>query len=78
MKRKEVKELFDYSKLLGRLKEKSLTQEKFAELMGMSGTTLSKKLNGKSEWTQAEMNKACEILEINPEEIPVYCFKVKV
>ena len=70
--------MFDYSKLLGRLKEKGLTQDKFAELLGMSGTTLSKKLNGKSEWTQAEINKACEILEINPEEIPVYFFKVKV
>ena len=70
--------MFDYSKLLGRLKEKGLTQDKFAELLGMSGTTLSKKLNGKSEWTQAEINKACEILEINPEEIPVYFFKAKV
>lgn len=75
---KEVKELFDYSKLLGRLKEKGLTQEQFADLLGMSGTTLSKKLNGKSEWTQAEINKACEILEIDPVEIPIYFFKPKV
>lgn len=70
--------MFDYSKLLGRLKEKVDTQDKFAELLGMSTTTLSKKLNGKSEWTQAEINKACEILEIDPVDIPVYFFTPKV
>lgn len=70
--------MFDYSKLLGRLKEKGLTQEQFAELLEISGTTLSKKLNGKSEWTQAEINKACEILEIDPADIPLYFFKLKV
>lgn len=78
MKRKEVKELFDYSELLGRIKTKCDTQERFAALMGMSTTTLSKKLNGKSEFTQAEINKACEILEIDPVEIPKYFFTPKV
>lgn len=70
--------MFDYSKLLGRIKEKVDTQDKFAELLGMSTTTLSKKLNGKSEWTQAEINKACEILEIDSVDIPVYFFTPKV
>ena len=70
--------MFDYSKLLGKIKEKCGTQERFAILMNMSSVTLSKKLNGKSEWTQEEINKACDILEIDPIEIPVYFFTVKV
>ena len=70
--------MFDYSKLLGRMKEKGITQEKLAEMIGVSGVTISKKLNGKSEWTQVEINKVCEILEIDPADIPVYFFTPKV
>lgn len=70
--------MFDYSKLLGRMKEKGITQEKLAEMIGVSGVTMSKKLNGKSEWTQVEINKVCEILEIDPADIPVYFFTPKV
>ena len=70
--------MFDYSKLLGRMREKGITQEKLAEMIGISGVTMSKKLNGKSEWTQVEINKVCEILEIDPADIPVYFFTPKV
>ena len=60
------------------MKEKGITQEKLAEMIGVSGVTMSKKLNGKSEWTQVEINKVCEILELDPADIPVYFFTPKV
>ena len=39
---------FDYSKLLGRIKEYGFTQESLALAIGMSVSTLSFKLNSKA------------------------------
>ena len=72
----EVK--FDYSKLKGRIREIFDTQSAFAEAMGMSTTSLSAKLNNKIEFSQKEINKACDLLKIKKEEIPVYFFTPKV
>lgn len=63
-----------YSKLRGRIREVFGTQEKFAEAMGMNTATVSAKLNGKSEWTRAEMEKACVVLKIHVEEMHIYFF----
>ena len=46
---------FDYSKLRGKIKEVFGTQDKFAKALGISGATLSLKLNNISEFTQQEM-----------------------
>lgn len=67
---------FNYSKLLGRIKEKVGTQSTFAELMGLSEKTLSMKLNNKNSWKQPEILKACELLDISSEEVFVYFFSV--
>lgn len=69
---------FDYSKLLGQIKEFGLTQEEFALAIGISATTLSLKLNGKAFFTQKEMDKACAVLEIDKSEVGAYFFKQKV
>lgn len=53
-----------YPKLRGKIREKYGTQEAFATAMGMANTTASAKLNGKTEWTRAEIVKACELLGI--------------
>lgn len=71
-----VKE-FDYQELKGRIKGKFELQSDFAVAMGMSPVSLSKKLNNIVPFTQREMNKACEILEIDKEFIPVIFFKEK-
>jgi len=70
--------MFDYSKLRGRIREKFNTQEAFAKAMGFSSTTLSDKLNNKVQWTQKEIDRAVELLEISKEEIPIYFFTEKV
>lgn len=65
---------FDYSKLLGKIKEVCKTQEKFAKEMGISRTTLSIKLNNKQDFDASEINRACNILGIRNTDIPFYFF----
>lgn len=69
---------FEYSKLRGKIREVFNTQEAFAEAMEMSTTSISAKLNNKVEWSQKEIDKAAESLNIPKAEIPVYFFTPKV
>ncbi len=68
----------DYSKLKGKIKEVFGTQSAFAKAMGLSGVSLSSKLNNITHFTQVEINRACELLSIPVEFIPVYFFTEKV
>lgn len=70
--------LFDYSKLEGKIKEVFDIQENFAAAMGLSVVSISNKLNNKSQWTQTEIQKAVELLGIDPLEISAYFFAEKV
>lgn len=72
------KEMFDYSKLKGKIKEVFGTQSSFAKAMGLSSVSLSSKLNNATNFTQIEINRACELLSIPVEFIPVYFFTEKV
>lgn len=69
---------FDYSKLLGRIKEYGFTQERLASEIGVVVSTLSFKLNNKAFFTQKEIRKICELLEIETAEIGAYFFTLKV
>lgn len=69
--------LLDYSELRGRIRARFKTQATFAKALGISNCTLSQKLNGASEWTAAEIRKACQLLDIPPDQIPRYFFCVK-
>lgn len=70
--------MFDYSKLRGRIREKMKSEAAFAEAMGLSSVSISAKLNSKVPWTDIEMMKACDILDIALEFIPLYFFTEKV
>lgn len=61
-------------KLRGRICEKYSTLGAFAAAMGMKNSTLSAKLNGKSEWKRSEIECACRLLDIRAEDIPAYFF----
>lgn len=63
-----------YDKLRGRIIEKFGSQKAFAAAMGMNVSTLSFKLNGKSEWTREEIEKACGLLDIALEKVHSYFF----
>lgn len=69
---------FDFSKLLGRIKEYGYTQERLAEEISMTKTTMSLKLNNKAYFTQPEIEKIRRILNIDAEEVGVYFFALKV
>jgi transcriptional regulator with XRE-family HTH domain len=70
--------VFDYSKLRGKIKEVYKTQAAFAEAMPMSSVSLSDKLNNKVQFSQKEIDRACDLLQISKEEIPIYFFTPKV
>ena len=69
---------FDYSKLRGRIREKFGTQDNFAKALEIGRVSLSQRLNNHLEFTQEEINNACELLEINKNDIAKYFFTTKV
>jgi len=69
---------FDYSKLLGRIKECGYTQEELAEEIGITKTTMSLKLNNKACFTQPEIEKIRKVLRIARDEVGLYFFTLKV
>lgn len=63
-----------YNKLRGRIVEKFGSQGAFAEKLGISRQWVSMKLNNKSEFSQSEILKWCDVLEISEREIVDYFF----
>ena len=74
--KKQVK--FDYSKLLGKIKEKGFTQEEFVKCIGIAPSTFSLRLSSDGYFRQPEMVKICDVLGIAYKDIPVYFFTRKV
>lgn len=70
--------MYSYGKLLGRLKEKGMTQEFLAKLIGKTETTVSLKINGRAFFTQNEIDTICLALDIPDVEIKDYFFTKKV
>ncbi|MCI8388953.1 MAG: DUF739 family protein [Clostridiales bacterium] len=66
--------MYNYSNLLGKMRSSGMTQEAIANAVGKNVATINQKLNGKSYFTQTEIDKICECLSINPNEIPKYFF----
>lgn len=56
--------MYDYSKLRGKITENNLTLGEFAELIGISGTSLNERLFNRVQFKQDEMKKAKEILSL--------------
>ena len=56
--------MYNYSKLLGLMREKNITQENLAEYVGMSEVTLNKKLNNNSQFKQSEMVSILNVLAL--------------
>ena len=67
-----------YNKLRGKIREAFGTQEAFALAMGIDVSTLSQKLNGKVEFKQTEIIRACNLLNIPITDVHIYFFAVKV
>lgn len=69
---------WDYSKLRGRIKEICGTQDAFADKIGIGRVSLSQRLNNALEFSQDEMFKSCDVLNIDKSDIPIYFFTPKV
>lgn len=67
-------ERYDYSKLLGRMRERGMTQREFAKEVGISEATANMSLNNKRDFRQDEITRAISILGIDVAEIPSYFF----
>lgn len=63
-----------YSKLRGKIREVFGTNESFAKEIGKNPASISAKLNNKSPWTREEIEKTCEVLGIQIEEVHLYFF----
>ena len=69
---------FSYDKLRGKIREVFGTQDRFAEALGMSKSTLSQKLNNSSEFTQQEMMDSMMLLKQSLTQIDEYFFTSEV
>lgn len=69
---------FDYSKLLGRIRECGFTQESLAKRIGIAKSSMCLKLNNKANFTHPEVFLICEALNIEAGKIGVYFFTPKV
>ena len=69
---------FNYSKLLGRMKEHGYTQEKLAQEIGISAGTMSQKLNNKAHFYHPEMQKICDLLNIRGADVDAIFFTLEV
>ena len=72
-----IKIEYDYSKLLGRIKEKYGTRENLVEKITISSTSLNLRLNNKLKFDQQDIKELCEALDIQEIEIPDYFFQEK-
>ena len=65
---------YSYRKLRGRIIEKYGSQDNYAKVLGISRNSLSKKLNCKSGFSQADIKKWAELLDIDSSQYGEYFF----
>ena len=64
----------EYSKLKGRITEKYGTRKAFAEHINLSEHSMSKKINGKTSFSQEDIIKWSKALDIDLKDAGVYFF----
>ena len=67
----------DYANLKGEIRKKFSRQADFANAIGMHPSSLSAKLNRKSEWKSDEIVAVCNVLNIPLNKAPEYFFLVE-
>ncbi|MGC9591573.1 DUF739 family protein [Staphylococcus aureus] len=63
---------FDYSLLYERMAEYRYSQSSLANAIPISRTSINHKLQGKNLFTQWEIKRICELLEIPPTKVGRY------
>lgn len=67
--------VFDYSKLLGKIRERGYTQDRLCKKIGLGLTSFNLSLNNKRGFRQEEIVAICEALDISAEDASSYFFK---
>lgn len=65
---------YRYDKLRGKIVEKYGSQESFANALHLSTNSMSKKMTGKTGFSQEDITKWCSLLGIKQDEIGDYFF----
>lgn len=68
---------FDYSKLLGRIREYGYTQKTLAIRIGMSVSQLNQCLKSKSNFKHSKILAICRVLDIPVSEIGPFFYTLK-
>ena len=68
---------FDYSKLLGRIREYGYTQKTLAAAIEMSPSQLNQCLKNKSNFKHSKILAICKVLEIAIGEIGAFFYTLK-
>jgi DNA-binding XRE family transcriptional regulator len=66
--------VYNYSKLLGRMREKGVTQVVLAKEIGLSETSINFSLGNKRPFKQDEIASICAFLDIPISEVENYFF----
>ena len=65
---------YDYSKLRGKLKEKSIIYKSLGSSIGLSVYSISERLNNNAQFSQEEIEKTMKLLDIPLEQVEQYFF----
>lgn len=65
---------YTYDKLRGRIIEKYGSQEKYADVLGISTNSLSKKMTGKTGFSQKDITIWADLLNFDKAEYGEYFF----
>lgn len=66
--------MYSYNKLKGRIVELYGTQGNFAKELGISKNSMSKKLTGRTEFSQSDIERWAELLKIGKGEYEEHFF----
>ena len=61
--------MFSRNKFLGKVMTLGLTTSDVAQSLGVTISTLSRKINGKSEFTRSEIQAIRNLLKLSPNEV---------
>ena len=67
--------MYQYNRLKGKIIEKYGTRKAFAKAVGISENSLSLKLNGKTGFSQEDIEKWSSLLDITMDEYPSFYFE---
>ena len=65
---------FKYAKLRAKIKENYGTEGRFAEALNVSQVSISRKFNGKTQFSSEDIKTWCSLLGIPIEEAGLYFF----